>query len=543
MNRWQHTDRYAYGSPSGVGDNPKNTGESSAVASTVATSRATPFFARRERAYASWASGEGRCDAGARFRFASRAALADLLSALPPPLRVVYLVGELPRSQRPQSTALIGGALNAFLSWCLADPGEDWIEATDGEQRGHYLDREQPQSTVLRLRHRASGRRLELRSFATWGTDGVDPETARAALALLEARLRAEWHGYEVPLASAVVLATAAMTGERLWQACIPAGKAWPILPSDVRDLLHHTSGQGRIEHFQAPPGVETAAGLFVLDGRLMYAMSCGGLGGGPIEQDTVDAYAPFRDGWYRVVATVPRDWRHVGLLPLQGARSRDGWEYPREPGRTFETWIGDRELLAARWPFPSSCRACAEGRGAGTAAHCPLHGWRVRIRERLLLDRTRGRPLDLWRDRLVRVYEALDAAHRREPQDQVVDVARKAARAILLGTIGGFHRSQRPLVRRTPLGRMGEIPPGAHVEPVTASDGGMVLLWHESESTHRRPGDAPRMVHHDLLAGTGPHAHQSTRRAVQRHADPPARRHCRRTLRRADADRGPRLA
>lgn len=466
----------------------------------LATTRYTPYRGARERAYIAWATGEGLQDSGHRFTMPPRASLAALLAAIPPDVRAVYLVSTLPGMASEKDNS--GGALNAFLAWAMSDPGPDWQNDRD-RLGGSYYHRIAPESTVLRLRRRDCDRQIDIRPFACWGTDGVDPAIARAGLKLLEVCLHdgehGGWYGQEIGLSSAIVLASPAVTGERLWQACMSPGVVWPILPDDLRELLHATSGQHRIETFPAPgSGGESAIlpdGLYGLDARFAYADALYGLGYGPAEHDLVPALAPARSGWYRVTARVPDDWSHVGILPLQGERRGDGWTWPSEPGRSFKTWAGTAELCLALWPFPHICPRCAAGwqhiTRPGLRRPCSLHGWGIQVHERILFqtsDAPRGahHPLDVLGTRLRIVYDRLGSM----PPSPAVTVAQKAVRAILLDTIGMFHRGARRRTYSAPLGSPA-VPLGRPLEVVTLADGEDVALWEV-----REPAPADAMSH-----------------------------------------------
>src|SRR5258708_30340809 len=152
-----------------------------------------------------------------------------------------------------------------------------------------------------------------------------------------------------------------------------------------------------------------------------MYADAVFGLGFGPAEVDHVPALAPRRAGWFKVEATVPADWRQVGLLPLKRAGSGKAWDYPAEPGETFTTWAGTAEVRVALWPFPHRCECCAAGWQSlqpatfhrPVAPPCPHHAWRLVVKERILFQtnsapRGQQHPLDVFAIRLRRIYDRL---------------------------------------------------------------------------------------------------------------------------------------
>jgi hypothetical protein len=158
---------------------------------------------------------------------------------------------------------------------------------------------------------------------------------------------------------------------------------------------------------------------LWVMDGRLMYAACVRELGTAPAAMMTAaecaqllnDPRGRYTRARYKVTATVPEDWRHVGLLPYAPEDS-DVWEYPRQPGRTFTTWADAAEVdLAAEY------------------------GWRVVMREGIRF--TKGRPLDTWATRLLRAYDRAETAEHAR-------MVRAALRGMLLYSVGAWHSSGR---------------------------------------------------------------------------------------------------
>jgi len=465
----------------------------------IATVRDTPYRGARERAYVDWTTGAGIQDSGHRFTAPPRSRLADLLAAIPPDVRTVYLVGALPGAGSAKANG--GGSLNAFLAWAMSDAGPEWMDDRD-RLGGTYYHRDAPESSVLRLRHRLAGRTLDVRPFHSWGTDGHDPDTARSGLVLLATALRDHEHGGWFPSDvwsnAAIVLASPAVTGERLWRACIAREVAWPLLPDDLREHLHSTSGQHRIETFPAPAGRESLPdGMYALDGRFAYADALFGLGFGPAEVDQGSpVVAPRRAGWVKVEATVPADWQQVGLLPLKGAGRSKVWEYPAEPGRTFTTWAGTPELRVALWPFPHRCGRCAAGWQSlqpatfhrPVAPPCSQHGWRLVAKERIHFQtssapRGQQHPMDVFATRLRIVNDRLAL----DPDAPAGEVAARAVRHILLDTVGLFYRGSRRRTYSAPLGSRA-IPNKRPFDVVRLDTGEEVALWEVPEPM---PADA----------------------------------------------------
>src|SRR5581483_8495349 len=99
-----------------------------------------------------------------------------------------------------------------------------------------------------------------------------------------------------------------------------------------------------------------------------------------------------YRPGWYRVTATIPADWAHVGLLPVPGERigSEKPWTWPATPGLELaDLWVSEPELRLAL-----------------------DQGWSCVIHERLLF--TGQKVLRTWRERLLHMRED---AERLEPE------------------------------------------------------------------------------------------------------------------------------
>lgn len=338
-----------------------------------------------------------------------------------------------------------GGATKpeAVRAWALSEV-EGW---TAGD---HYLVN--PDLPLLRFKHTATGDRVTvLRGAMWWGETDADGATCRAAWEGLERALDA------VPAFKGAGLAdTPATTGRALWLRTIPEGKSYPVLSDELRELLHATSGQGRVELLsERHPGRSgTAADFTVMDGRLMYAALTWGMPvGEPVmwtgdELRRLDAREYERTmrgrGRWRITATVPATWDHVGMLmaPCSGTAK---WCYPSRPGETFTTWADGSEVWAAL-----------------------AQGWQVETHEGMTW--AEGKPLDTWRDALVSVWKqanASDAAPAR--------LAAKAVRSLILFTIGAFATTAHPITKTVPLDQAGIVPAGAEVRVV-----GDRLMWDE---------------------------------------------------------------
>lgn len=381
----------------------------------------------RHTAFVSFAEGLGITDAGDRFKVSKRSSLAKFIEALPLDVARVYLVGA-----RPGKAGAAG-----FREWAFGELPFGW------EHGRHFLDGDR--SPVLRYRTVAS-RRLEVHQAATWFGDGsyTVAEAQRALAAVRAAVAGAFGEG-------ASVLSTPGSTGRELWLRTIPSGDGWPVLSDEAQELIRSTSGQGRItrdaELSAAAELRPELPGLAELDGRLMYGALCWELGGGGVIHDHESWVDPYARGRYRVRFCVPRDWDHVGLLPV--ADEAGGWVYPDQAGEVAETWCDGAELRLA-----------------------VDRGWRVEVLERLLLVDRKADPLGAWAKKLVAAREGAD-----DP------LAQFALRSILLHGIGAFHGRPRTVTR------VGASPPRGVRDVWVAGDG--LYTWQESE-----PAALPELAH-----------------------------------------------
>jgi hypothetical protein len=210
---------------------------------------------------------------------------------------------------------------------------------------------------------------------------------------------------------------TPAQTGRELISISLPYNKSYPRLDEELLDLIIHNFGQARVELF--PPNHRVLRnGVYVLDGKWMYASCISHLPTGPVQHDTVDEFlgvtrkdgklAALCPGFYCVTATVPAGWHHIGLLKAPGGEFFDETgHYPNIPGQTFTNWTTADELALAI-----------------------DNGWHVPIHERIIFPHPDTDPLATWRKNLVDLRSEVD-----DPLLQA------AIRSIVLHTIGSFHR------------------------------------------------------------------------------------------------------
>jgi hypothetical protein len=334
-----------------------------------------------------------------------------------------------------------GSAADAARTWYLTDvPG--WTAD------GHYL----ADDTALIGRWRGSGRwdgrQVEVQRAATWFGEGL--YTARAAALAwftLGRAVAAEFSG-------GVLLSSPATTGRDLWRRSISRkSEGFPVLSTELRELIQTTSGQGRRE-LVAPPRAGRIPLLTQYDMRLAYAALAWGMPVGAPTMVTGREFGAMDDDGQRLVmarrgrwlvrATVPLGWEHVGILPTP---NNDGtWAWPSRPGSSFTSWCSASELSVAR-----------------------LHGWRVEILEGFHF--AEGKPLNTWKDKLVRIY----SAERKDTPTVVDGMVRAAARMMILATVGAFASRSHVITRSVPVTDNAQLPDDAPIREV----GGM-YVWEE---------------------------------------------------------------
>lgn len=248
----------------------------------------------------------------------------------------------------------------------------------------------------------------------------------------------------------AILAGTAALTGQNLLRLSLPRGQAYQQLPVEVQEILFHNFGQGRIETFysvtsevEAPIVIPT---LYEIDGFWFYVACARDCPTGKCVHDNEgellnEGKSP---AFYRVCATVPEDWRHVGLLPaydLEAAKRNADIKtcFPNSPGEIFESWCTNSELRLA-----------------------DESGWSYTILERIYWPERSNDPLRLWLERLKRIRERCDFLE--EPQRTMI---RQAIRGIVLKAIGSFYRHMVVNDGYVPLAQSEQIPEMAEWEVV----------------------------------------------------------------------------
>lgn len=287
-------------------------------------------------------------------------------------------------------------------------PGGTWTIA----KRGHYPDGAYPR---FAFESRLTGWHVEIRRAAAFYGDADLPTAHNAQLSAAAEIRRAFRIGDDRP----ALFGSPAATGRQLLGV---AGARLGRPPGpELAELIRSTSPQHRIEvvgacygecdaHAAAAPLPWQAIGA-AIDQTFAYASLCSELGTGGrlltlVEAEQLANSQPYARARYLVRFRVPDEWAAPGLLMTKHPDGRH-WHTPNRPGWHGETWCDAVELLIAR-------RA----------------GWHAAVLGGIAFEP--GRPLDVWRDRLVASWTRLrEAGH---------TAAAGAIRAIVLHTIGSLH-------------------------------------------------------------------------------------------------------
>ncbi len=379
--------------------------------------------------------------------------MGDLVTLPDGSLRSVLLCANMANATR---VFLVGAppALNdepgdaGIRAWFLDDPGTGWKVAPTGH---HLSDARTPTARYI-----LGNLTVEImRTAAWWGDQEASLLTARNTWFALEAQLREEFGD------TARLLSTPAVTGRDLWQRTIGPKTTYPVLSDEIRELIHETAGQGRIEllpepaiHHHLDGRPRPIPGVHVRDGRLMYAALTWGMPVGPPTLLTADAIAMMpaaqltkllkgRSRWH-VRGNVPNDWaRSFGLL-MTPREDGKGWRYPAEPGAPFETWCDGSELSLAL-----------------------DHGWRPELLGGMTWKE--GKPLNTWTEKLLRIWAHFD----NHPDEGMGKLATRAVRSLILFAVGAFASRGRDATFTLPESEADKVPAG--VVPHRSGD---MLVW-----------------------------------------------------------------
>lgn len=258
------------------------------------------------------------------------------------------------------------------VHWLLVDtPG--WVAVPPGHwlgtnptgrftrDPGHIAS---AQELHERMQYQVSKQTIEVRTASEWfNEDALTPRQARNAWVMMSQLLLSR----DIPS----MAKSPARTGLNAWLAKFPRSsekKNYELHPVDeeIAEVLHSTSGQGRVEHFAGKSSCSCPlcgptmtsrqiSGFTVLDGRLAYAKPMAnelhaGLATRLTQAQTraLVAENPYAGIWAHVTVTVPDTWDHIGLVAQKAPESLS-WHYPRKPGAKFKTWAGYRALAVAR--------------------------------------------------------------------------------------------------------------------------------------------------------------------------------------------------
>ena len=425
-------------------------------------------YAPRRRCAVDLVAHTWRADDGAGGRIAGRhkvATLGETLAAIGAAVggqaATIYLVGSRPGGSDPR----------AVRAWFRSPVPGGW--AHDAKQ-GHYLvDLDRP---VGHYRSPGGGR-VAVHRFAAWAGDDLascSPAVALDALATIDRALRSV-AGRGVRWDEATALATPPTTGIELVRAAVPFDKAtrrsrvYPPIDTELRDLIRHTSGQGRVELCAAPGA--TLPGLVALDGRFMYAALTGGLPIGSAALVGPRDFDPRLPARWRLRATVPADWRHVGVLPAERETPDEPERWPAVPGETFTTWADSAEAKVAHdrgWPLVvlGAIVFAAPGDPLGNAS---------------------GRKRDGWAGHLVAARELVGRWRSSGELDaDLAAIASAGLRSVLLFALGAMVGRARVVSH---VGTAEQVPTGAAPEPL----GGGLFTWETDEPITAERGDLDR--------------------------------------------------
>jgi hypothetical protein len=384
----------------------------------------------RSIAYVDVCQGTAITDDGTKVSFQANCSLPDLLTV--PELMVcsrLYIVGQQP------------GAGN-YETWLL-NPVM-LINYASGK-RGHYIDAQDTNGHVARYQDRVSGNAIEIRRINTWLGDGdYTNAQARAAMQIVLRYLQGSFWP------DAQLYGTPALTFQQIFNKHNRLQKKmFPVLSQEIRDVIHRTSGQGRIE-FTGLDELDTIPGIKYYDGIFMYAALTWGLPTELATWDSLNEYAGKVPARYRIRYTVPANWHHVGLFMTP--KGKNAWCYPGkdERGQTFETWVDGSELDVLGEYYLSSAPATLEkSEREKRALMIGFQSWDITILERIVFKPEKEskvtKPLNTITDKLVTIREKLKEVASQDEQSRLVyTLAAGAIRNILLHGIGSFNRTER---------------------------------------------------------------------------------------------------
>jgi hypothetical protein len=341
------------------------------------------------------------------------------------------VVGGMWGKELPEVVYIVGG-------WNAAStPATEWFAAPEGWQRSTY--HRDPLIAIYKGQGENQGRKITFYTTAQWFGECASASLCRKAYVRLRQLLRATFDP------GADLLGTPARTGLDLLARSLPRNREgvpyeYPVLPADVREVIEHSIGQGRMEFLPVISGVEASV-LYILDASWMYAACIRHLPAPPLQHDCESGFAGYRCGLYRVDFQVPEGWQHIGLLPTWGDQARKTIYPSVADGAWHAAFVSGEELRLAY-----------------------EQDWRVEIRERWLFAEERASNADpsrAWVEHLRMLRGACTDAR----EGQAAPYIRLALRALCIKAIGGLHRRGRVEQVETLHDRAEEVDPAGVLE------------------------------------------------------------------------------
>lgn len=286
---------------------------------------------------------------------------------------------------------IVGRLTDTTREWYSVERYSKWL----GD--GIFAER----SYMMKKDNRNIELRATCKSFFPSCTDVSEAYTAYQALSELYKKHT------NMPL-----LSSPSSTGLTLLETTLPRDMVLEPLEEQYERVIREFTTQSRQEVL-TPFNLDTIEDFYYLDGRWMYA-ACLDYEmpiGAPIH-DSIPVYQKYVTGWYRVTATVPATWEHIGLIPQPIGKGKDKvWKWNSTPNATITTWISEPEL-----------RVAVE------------NGWSIKVLERLLFPK--AKPFRTWRKELVTMREEASTI-----QDETIRKHVQAGiRQIMLTAIGRLY-------------------------------------------------------------------------------------------------------
>ncbi len=337
----------------------------------------------------------------------------------------------------PKIVYILSGATNDTA------PPHAWYRAPVADGYTVEYRSEQP---PLRVAKYTKGEQAEItfRHTSTWFRSETNLDRVRSAYRVLSHCLRRDWWHEGGAQSHVFPLASPAQTGLDLAARLLPRPSDYPKSPAyrypipapDLWQSLHTYGYQHRSELCADPVFYQSPMqGYWYLDGRFAYAAHTRNVPCWLAIHDHRNRFEPDRWGWYHITATVPSNWRHLGIFKTPGRQ-----EWPHTPGARIDTWADQHEIKLAL-----------------------AHGWDVKVHERYVYNESRGGsdPLRHWTRRLVDRYSDAAKGEERSAFGPLAPLLKEAYGHILYDTLGTFKRSTVEEVVDVPRGQA--LPLGAH--------------------------------------------------------------------------------